>query len=466
MTLIQSSKARFDATLTTVMNDVRQPVFVDNAVHYAKIQPQNKITIEARNAENYDLGTEKAYSYVDSEEAILVTHRESDGHSYKSGIWLNGNNNIPTSLMYSSTNPEQRLVGGTYTTTSNGVRIDLRNMKGKSVSSLGFEGDSLHFGQIVDIGFRTTDLAVRLGNEISGSITAMDIGNSSTVTNIGDNRRKTSNVYLAADFNNINLMSALRYVSRHDNRISIFNRYGVLQYTPFNFSSGKRILDSSLKLGNEDKSPVENTENRITVQGIPIALNENLIVTMDDGARQQGKHDTDVLENVTPIFDASIKNTQDAKKVARQILKANSIMRGAVNTEGHADAWDLRPGDLVQYGATPYVVMRTQHKLNDRQSNFKFLSLDTGIEGVLQNITSGSIAQSSTETPEKTNQIVDENLSFFENLDIHIVPLIEVRQVSPTGILIGQNASRGRIGKNYEPLGLNKGDTVIMRGEL
>jgi len=49
MTLIQSSVGRFDTTLTSVMNDVRQPVFVDNAVHYAKIQPQSsnksKITI-------------------------------------------------------------------------------------------------------------------------------------------------------------------------------------------------------------------------------------------------------------------------------------------------------------------------------------------------------------------------------------------------------------------------------------
>ena len=466
MTLIQSSVGRFDVALTSVMNDVRQPVFVDNAVHYAKIQPQNKVTIEARNAENYDLATERAYSYVDSEGSILITHKETPGHSHKSGIWLYASKDIPISLMYSSVNPIQRLIGSTYTSTSNGLRIELRNMKGMSVDSLGFEGDSLHFGQIVDVGFRSTDLAMRLGSEISGSITAMDVGDSPTVANIGGNRRKVSNVYLAADFNNVNLISALRFVSRHDNRISIFNRYGVLQYIPFNFSSGKRILDSTLRLGSEDKSPVENTENRITVQGIPIALNENLIVTMDDAARQQGKYDTDILENVSPIFDASIKNMQDAKKVARRILKANSIMKGAVTTEGHADAWDLRPGDLVQYGPTPYVVMRTQHKLSDRLSNFRFLSLDTGIEGVLRNITRGSIAESSTKTPEKTNQIVDENLSFFENLDVHIVPILELRQVSPSGILIGKNASRGRIGKNYEPMGLNKGDTIIMRGEL
>ncbi|MHA2023982.1 MAG: hypothetical protein ACTSWQ_10010 [Candidatus Thorarchaeota archaeon] len=466
MTLIQSSVGRFDVTLTSVMNDIRQPVFVDNAVHYAKIQPQNKVTIEARNAENYDLGTEKAYSYVDSESSILVTHKETDGHSDKSGIWFSANKDIPSPLMYSFVNPMQRLIGSTYTSTSGGLRIDLRNMRGKSVSNLGFEGDSLHFGQIIDVGFRTTDLAMRLGNDISESITAMDVGNSPTVANIGGNRRKVSNVYLAADFNNVNLMGALRYVSRHDNRISLFNRYGVLQYVPFNFSSGKRVLDNSMRLGNEDKSPVENTENRITVQGIPMALNENLTITMDDAARQQGKYDTDILENVSPIFDASIKNTQDAKKVARQILKANSIMKGAITTEGHPDAWDLRPGDFVQYGTSVYVVMKTQHKLSDRLSNFKFLTLDTGIEGVLRKIGAGSISESSTKTPEKTNQIKDENLSFFENLDVHAVPIIELRHVSSIGFLIGKNASRGRIGKNYEPMGLNKGDAIVLRGDM
>ena len=476
MTLIQSSKARFDTTLTSVMNDVRQPVFVDNAVHYAKIQPQNKVTIEARNAENYDLATEKAYSYVDSEGTILLTHRETDGHSYKSGIWANGSNNIPTSLMYSFVNPERRLIGATYTSTSDGLRVDLRNMKGKSVDSLGFDGDSLHFGQIVDVGFRSTDLAMRLGNGISGSITAMDVGSSPTVTNIGDNRRKTSNVYLATDFNNINLISALRFVSRHDNRVSSFNRYGVLQYLPFNFSRKTRILDRNMRTGNEDTSPVENTENRITVQGLPIALNENLIITMDDAARQQGKYDTDILENVSPIFDASIKNTQDAKRVARQILKANSILKGAIITEGHPDTWDLRPGDFVEYGNSLHVVMTTKHKLSNRLSNFKFLSLDTGIEGVLQSITRGSIAESSTKMPEKTNQIVDENLSFFNKMDLVILPLIKVRKVSSAGLLIGRNADRRGVGGastiydgsttyTIKPTGLNKSAEIILRGE-
>ena len=210
---------------------------------------------------------------------------------------------------------------------------------------------------------------------------------------------------------------------------------------------------------------MENTENRITVQGEPIALNEQLIFTMDDAARQQGKYDTDILENTTPIYDASISTIQSAKRVARQILKANSIMKGAIVTKGHPDTWDIRPGDMVEYNGTTYIVMESKHRLSDKMSDFTFLTLDTGIEGVLQGITSGSISRGSIENPDKSSQITDENLSFFDSLDVHIMPIITVRQVSSNGLLIGKNDDRGRIGKNYEPMGLNKSAEVVMRGE-
>ena len=293
MTLIQSSVGRFDTTLTSVMNDVRQPVFVDNAVHYAKIQPQSsnksKITIEARNTQNYDLATEKTYALVESESSMHITHNETNGHTLKDTVWTGKGKNTPTSLIYGVNKPSNRIIGGTNESTTSGMRVNVRNLKGSTLKDIGFDEEALRFGQIIDVGLRTTDLAVRLGNSIAGSITAVTIGESSMITNVGNNRRKVSNTYLAADFNGINLLSALRFVSRHDNRISIFNRHGILQYVPFNFSSGIRHLNAQLRTGNEDTSPVENIENRITVQGESIALNENLVLTMDDAARQQSR---------------------------------------------------------------------------------------------------------------------------------------------------------------------------------
>ena len=63
------------------------------------------------------------------------------------------------------------------TTTDEGLRVELRNMKGKTLRGIGFDESAVRFGQTVDVGFRTTDLAMRLGDSITGSITSVSIGN-------------------------------------------------------------------------------------------------------------------------------------------------------------------------------------------------------------------------------------------------------------------------------------------------
>ena len=67
MVRITPTQGHFDTSLDTMATKLRAPVFVDNALHYAKVESSsegNKVTIENNNAENYDLATEKAYSVV------------------------------------------------------------------------------------------------------------------------------------------------------------------------------------------------------------------------------------------------------------------------------------------------------------------------------------------------------------------------------------------------------------------
>ena len=179
MGLIQSSKGRFDETLTNVMNDIRQPVFVDNAVHYAKVEPRSagktRVTIEAINADNYDLATERTYSLVESESSIIITHTETDGHSLKSDVWSSNGKNTVTDLLYSEDNPVDRIMKSTVTSTNNGLQLDLRNMKGRTLKDIGFRDERVHLAQGIDIGFRTTDLAVRLAQNVPDAITAVTL---------------------------------------------------------------------------------------------------------------------------------------------------------------------------------------------------------------------------------------------------------------------------------------------------
>ena len=468
MGLIQSSKGRFDSTLTDVMNDIRQPVFIDNAVHYAKSEPRStgktRVTIEAVNADNYDLATERTYSISETESSLVLTHSETDGHTLKSDIWSNrGKNSVP-SLLYGKEDNTKRIMRSTMTSTDNGLRLDLRNMKGKTLKELGFDDTEIRLGQNIDVGFRTTDLAMRVSDAVNDTLTAISIGSPISITKMSSNRRKSSNTYLAADFNGVNLVTALRYISRHDNRIIKFDRYGVLNYVPFNFTDTSRIVESEIRFGSKDTSPIENVENRITVQGIPLAVNEKLVYTMDDRAKQQGTYDIDVIENTSPLFDASITNLNRAKAVARQILRANSTLSGSIKSHGHPHVWELRPGDIVEYDGNRLSVLEARHRL-DGLTDFVLLGADSGLEGVLQNIREGSITSSSVDRPDNANQIISESFSFFDSMEVVITPTIKVLSLNSSGYLIGQNSERGRLGGNYKTIGMAKDDGIEIRGE-
>ena len=450
MARMQSNQGAFDTSLTSITTKSRRPVFVDNAVHFAKIEPRSsgksRVTIENRNAETYYVATEKSYSLVESESAITIAHKETAGHSLKTQLWSTRGSNLNTPLMYSTNDSSMRLVGKTITDTGNGLRIDLRNMKGKNLSSIGFNDDSIRMGQQADVGLRTTDLAVRLADSITGTVTAFALGNSLKSTNTGKQRRAHSNVFLAADFKNINLITALRYISRHDNRLPMYDRFGVLQYIPYNTSATVRGISSVLRLGDKDKNPVENSENRVTVQGQPIALNENLILTMDDRGQQQGRFDNDIVESTSPLFDASITNRQQARRVARQILKTSALFKGSISSNGHPELWDLRPGDTVFYDNERLAILEVSHKMSDKTSDFVFLNADIGIEGVFQGIMEGSVAAAQDDSNQKGSQVTDENFSFFEGFEINVLPIITISHVSSQGLLIGGNANRGRLG--------------------
>jgi hypothetical protein len=151
--------------------------------------------------------------------------------------------------------------------------------------------------------------------------------------------------------------------------------------------------------------------------------------------------------------------------VARQILKANASATGALKSKGHPNLWEVRPGDIIEYDGKRLTVLEAQHRLSNALSNFTFLSTDTGLEGVLQNITQGSVATSSKRRPDKTNQIYTENFSFFDSIEIIVTPTIKIIELSHAGFLIGGNSDRGVLGGNNETIGLIEKETTIIEGE-
>jgi hypothetical protein len=476
MTKLLASTGKFTDTVNEAMKHVRKPVFVDNAVHHALLESQSdhkhKITIENRNNATYNVFSEKRYELVEGESSVQLSHVSVPGHTstaapfYESGV-ISSTSNLPI-LMYSGEDTSDRLTLSTAESSTEGVKINMKNMKGRSLKNIGFQGRTVHLGDPIDVGLRTSDLAMRLGTDVASTLTSVQIGSLRHAANTNSARRKHTNKFLAEDFYGVPLISALKFSSRHDGNIIYFDRFANLMYTPFTFTASTRFLDETLRQGNEETNPSSHNENRISIQGVPLAKNESASVIVDDAERQQGKFDTDVQETVTPIFDATVKTNAAAKRVARQILKANSLEQGSLRSSGHPDAWDLRPGKVVSYKGEKKLITESRHILSSRLSDMNFISVQTGIEGVLQGISEGMVASSSGNNPDTISQQVERNLSLFSSFEIVTIPVITVRVVESLNskFAIGKAAGRATIGKagTTKVIGMSKFSGVRIRG--
>jgi hypothetical protein len=474
MTKLIPSQGAFTDDVAEVMTEARQPVFVDNAVHHALLSVQDgdkhKVTIENRNNATYNVMSEREYELVEGEASIQLTHKRAPGHSSTSAPFyqdevLSSTSKKPT-ILFSAENNADRLTMSTFETSALGVKANLNNMKGRSLSKIGFADTHVRLGDPIDVGLRTSDLAMRLGTDVTETLTSVNIGGLRSSTNTNALRRKHTTRFLAEDFYGTNLIDALRFVSRQDSNIVMLDRYANLLYSPFTFSTTQKMLYAQTRAGGESDNPITHSENRVTVRGVPIALNEIAQITVNDSERQQGKFDSDIQETVKPIFDATVKSKSSAKRVARQILKANAIYKGSMKSDGHIDAWELRPGDIVNYKNEKRLITEARHTLSNRQSSFKFLSLQKGIEGVLQDISSGMASSSYGDNPDVINQITEENMSLFNSIEIHSTVVVSVRAVESTKFLIGAAAGRAKIGKaNGKTIGMEKMHTLRIRGD-
>ena len=470
-----NNAGKFDFNVVEVMTEVRQPVFVDNAVHHGLVSNQTsnkqKVTIENRNNTTYNTFSENTYDLVEGDGFIQLTHKRGAGHTSKIAPFYQGSTLSPTSnkpiLLYNDTDIAKRLTFSSIESSTDGVKMNLRNMKGRTLNDIGLKGDAVHLGDPIDVGLRTSDLAMKLGTDVAGTLTSVSLGSLRSPSNTNEGRRKHTTKFLAQDFYGVTLISALKFTSRHDSNIVHFDRFANLLYTPFVFTEASREISEHQRTGNEETNPIDNNENKITVVGNPISLNEVASITVSDSERQQGKFDLNIQERVTNIFDSTVKSNADAKRVARQILKANAIHRGSLRSSGHPDTWDMRPGKVALYKGEKRLITESRHTLTTRMSDFNFLTIQKGIEGVLHGVSEGMIASSAPHNPDKISQTTEENLSLFSSIQINIVPIISVRavEVENTKFLIGPAAGNATIGRRYDNvLGVNKLHTLTFKG--
>ena len=464
------AQQRTTGDTNVVMKQARKPVFVDNALHLGEITKQgsskSKVTLRKRNRTSYAIASTHSYDIDEREDSIVLTHTPTAGHNSTSAIYymnskLEGNDaasNTPP-LLYAIDRQTERLALGSTSSGSQGTTFAVRNMKGSTLGELGFNSKRAYAAQPIDVGLRTTDMAIRLGNEVAGDLTSINTALPISPSNSSNGRRSFTTKFVAADFYGVNLITALRFLGRHDNHITYFERFGSLLYVPFNFAEAGRFVNSSMRTGTASSNPVDNTSNRIIVQGKALAVNEKARAEVNDGERQSGLG-AEVIQEPLVVEDFTVGSNQQARMVGNSILKANNLLKGSQNSNGHPSSWDLRPGKIIEYDGVRRILVEVKHNLVNNTADLVFLTLDTGIEGVLLGITEGS--QSIGSKPNTVEQITETNFSLFGEIKIVTIPIITIQGHGDSGFIIGKAMSRGTLGatSSQEVIGGSKNTPV------
>ena len=465
MTLIESANGAFTETPNELMYDIRKPTFVDNALHLAKYESQrNALPKAIIENTNYTLASERKYFVTEEDSSVVLKHNKTDGHSLETNVWSSvGLNSIPR-LLYDTIDTSKRLYRNDIDVLPKGLRLNLSNMNDNSFENLGL-GNTFYVGQPVDVGYRTSDLAMELSSELDGIVSSVSVGEPMTPSNAYGQRRRHSKSFSAFNFDNFNLLVALKLLTRKDNRILYYDNFGNILFLPFNYSKQNHHINKMARIGSEDKNPIDDTPNRITLKGKAIALNDENIITMNDAERQKGTFDSNIVENVNPIEDMTLVGKNEISKAARQILKANNLLKEAIKSNGHLDIWYLRPGDVIIYGEEKFVIMQAQHNMLTRTSDIHLLSLQAGIDNIFRSIDEKAVAKADIKTENLKEQIITENLNFFGEITIIASVNVITNTVDEENIILGGNSNRISLGASAKTIGINKSNVAIVRGD-
>tara|TARA_B100000287_G_scaffold289624_1_gene272924 strand:+ start:1429 stop:2463 length:1035 start_codon:yes stop_codon:yes gene_type:complete len=314
-------------------------------------------------------------------------------------------------------------------------------MKGQSMEEIGFSGQKGRFGVSLDVGMRSTDLVTRITKNVDENLNSVALGAPLSVSNQGGTRRNQSLTFVAEDFNNVNTLSALQFVSRFDNRSITFSKEGNVIYSADSNRGIPHFIDKDIRFGKRSSNPVSSIPNRVTITGVPSALNDDVTMTLDDRERQGDLSSPDIITSPT-IVDMTVKSKSDARRVGRNKLRANALKQGSISSEGHPNVFHLRSGDLVNYSDKEYMISEISHSMSEKKSNLKFKLVEKGLEHLLRDNEITSIASSASQNKENHSQLITENLNLTSALKIKMHTRFQITDVSGESHTLG-NLGRG-----------------------
>tara|TARA_R100000008_G_scaffold37057_1_gene21096 strand:+ start:8982 stop:10772 length:1791 start_codon:yes stop_codon:yes gene_type:complete len=448
--IAQKATGRDDDIRPEVKSLVSAPTFVDNCIHHGQQTHNvdtatNKIRkISAPNQSDFDVTHQRRYRFTEEESSLRVQHIgqgvNQEGTVFFSDRSLSTGAVTPL-LLFMGGDTLSRLRPSSIESATLSTRLKLKNMRGRSLDDLEIDSEenSLYMGQIINVGMRTTDIAQKLFTGKLHSLNSVNIGMSlagprgGTVSKSkGYDLLRHSERFVSQNFRGVQMADALRFIARHDNYALFYDRFGNFFYTPEAFSHTDRKIGQSQSVGGASIDPIVDVANRLIVKGKAQALNDEIEVVVDD-AELQKKHGS-IKEHVT--VDPTATTETAARLSSSQLLRLNRKAQGSIVSEEHGQAWDLQPGDIVEY-ENPTLgevgsqgIIELHHRLATLTSDFQFLSYERGIEGTIAAFASEGTVESEGAARERFQQIKSRDLSGTGSIKTKVRARLRRRTVS------------------------------------
>ena len=464
---------RLSDSATQQMGTARSPVFVDNGVHLAQIDihSSDKPKLTKMKSETYIPTHPQPLSFVFTDDAIEVSQKLGGSRAkivpYFSGTKLSDTNRP----FFAQASSGPRLATAAIVQKSESARLRVKN-SGGNASDVGFPEEDIIFTQPVDIGLRADDLAIKIGQQFPASNQSVRVRSLDRPNDHVRGRLKSTK-FIAMNFRGVNALKALRTIGSYDNRYVSADKFGNIYILPLSISTKHKNI--RLRSGQAiTLDPIKDTINRIVVEGAQLAVNDRIIVEMDDRESQVYNGYETVREQVISDGNQQIIHEAQARSIGRSVLQAAKAGNSRLSLQGVPNTFDVDAGTIVTPAdGNPLFVISSKYSAASTMSDFQFFSASIATDGSIESILN-AISQSTdkgTLRADEPERVVDVSLS--ENMTIRAVMLVSTRNVQKDGLCIG-GYGRGIIGgvgasasatitvSNTDVANIGEGDTIAL----
>ncbi len=426
------STGRFNAAQTPIMKRVRKPRFVDNAVRhgeYTKVQSGFKVAVPTQS--DFLPTHDRKYLLTEEDDTIRILHNPSDGHRYTGAVYTDSDKVTTSStlppLFVGSENIDQALVPSSIESSTKGTRYRVENLKGRDLFQLGFTNKTVHIAQKVGVGLRTSDLAIRVAKGTNSALNGVIVPNPSAT-------------FVAQDFYGTDAITALRYLSRHDNYNVRGDSFGNIYYVHQKKHGREHIVSQNMVSDGSVKESSENVPNRVVVHGRSRANNDENTIQIDD----RGGQASGINEIPGGIHAPTAITKSSARAIGRKFLSMAKQATGGETLRGVFHASTIQPGDVISYkeitGSQRKIVLSAEHNIVERKSELRINSVESSLEDVIQRFQEGDIASTLNRNSERNRQFSTEEFSTGFGLDIKVTWQLDVREVKnrQQGMVVGK----------------------------